>query len=64
MSVRLGDEIYLPDFGWCEITNLFDDDGDEIDGEDEPRAVTAVGKRADGGWVAIRLSGIEPQKKN
>lgn len=63
MSVRLGDVIYLPDFGWCEITNLFDDEGDEIDGTSE-QPVAAVGKTPDGQWVSISLdSGVEPLRK-
>ncbi len=46
----------------CEITNLFDADGDETAGADE--AVAAVVKLPDGRWAAVDLTAFDPVATN
>lgn len=41
----------------CEITNLYNEDGEETDDEDE--AVTAVARLDDHNWFAIDLADYE-----
>lgn len=41
----------------CEITNLYNEDGEETDDEDE--AVTAVARLDDRNWFAIELADYE-----
>jgi hypothetical protein len=46
----------------CEITNMFDRDGDETERSDE--AVSAVAALPSGQWAAIDLTQFDPVEVN
>ena len=62
--MKVGDEIWVGGFGWCEVTNLFDEEGDELDDDAPEWPTSAVAKTPDGQWLAMTLSDVEPMKKH
>lgn len=54
-SFNLGQRLYIDEDGTlCEITNMYDSDGDET--EESDRTVVIVVKRSDTEWLTVNVT--------